>query len=63
MKPLQDLYVVFREDADPDSNVFMTVLEQFERGNFRVYYTSDLFNVQLPNGIQPFFFDLDGDMR
>jgi hypothetical protein len=62
MKPFQDLYVIFRPKSDPDKT-YLVVFEQFERGHFREYATSDMFEREIPNNIQPFFLDIDGDMK
>ena len=62
MKPLQDVYVIYRESDDQGDDLRMAVLEQKEKGTFSVYHTSNLNDLPLHSNIQPFFFDVNGDM-
>lgn len=57
----QNLYVIYQKNIN-DNNSFLKVFWQEEEGKFKEFKDSDINMLELHNSIQPFFFDINGDL-
>ena len=58
---LQSLYIVYTKE--PKGSSFIKVFNQKTLGDFKEMTESDLNNLEMHSSIQPFFLDINGDMK
>ena len=60
---LQSLYVVYWKNFAVDQTLTLKVFQQVRQGLFQEYTTSAVNGLQMAASTQPFFFDINGDMK